>query len=744
MRQRFLVLSAVVLALAGASGATDIGWPIEFPTERGLITVYQPQLDSLNGDVLEGRAAFSFTPDGNTEPLFGAIWVKATLYTDRDTRTATLTALEIPNVKFADATEEQKQALSGFLEKEFMKLPISISIDRVVAALNTSSTESQGAGQFKNDPPRILISYEPAVLVTFDGDPIIRDVKGAEGTYRSVVNTPFPIVLDVKSDRYYLCGGDVWYAATDPMGPWSVTTNVSSEIMAMKPKEEQPTEEQSRASKDGAASKEMTPPKIVTAKGAAELISFVGQPTWKPIEGTDLLYASNTDSDIFKSIADQRTFVLLSGRWYASPSLDGPWAFVPPDKLPETFKKIPEQSPNGQVLGSVPGTELAKEAMLDAQIPQTATIKRSPVDLQVDYDGAPQFKAIEGTGLEYAVNTSYSVLKTGGRYYCCHQAVWYVAATPQGPWQVADSVPDGVYDIPPSNRNYNTTQVKVYGSTPEVVYVGYYPGYMGSYVYGGCVVYGTGWYYPPYISPYAYYPYHPTWGLHVGWNPYTGWGFGLSWSSGPFRISVGFGGWGGYSGWYGPGGYRPPYYRPYPGGGYNKPVFINNGNINIGSGSINQGGRNQINVNNNLYARGENAGRNATQPRAKNAGVGAGAGVAARPATGKANNVFADRNGDVYRRNSNGSWDKRGNGSWSREGAGANSGTRPSTGSGQGGASAEPRPAPGAGARPSAGAPSGLDHDFSARQRGSFRTNSYSGMRGGGSRGSSGGGGRRR
>jgi hypothetical protein len=734
VRRTLLLACVVMTALAGMARAEDVGWPVEFQIKKGLVTVYQPQVDSLKAETLECRAAFSFTPSGKTEPLFGALWITATLHTDRDTRMATLAAVKIPKVKFADATDEEKKKLGDYLEKELVKLPFSISIDRLIAQLDTAEQNSRGAGQFKNDPPKILIAYEPAVLVTFDGDPILREIDGTFGKYKRIVNTPFPIVFDVKRDSYFLCGGSVWYVAKDPLGPWSLTTSVPIDIELMKPKEDAQAADVAAAGTTDEA-KNAAPPKIVTEKGAAELLVFVGQPTWKPIEGTDLLYVDNSDSDVFKSTDDQRTFVLLSGRWFASPSLDGPWQFVPPDKLPETFKKIPEESPNGHVLGSVPGTELAREALLDAQIPQTAAVKRSGVKLQVEYDGAPQFKAIEGTKLEYAVNTSFSVIKTGERYYCCHQAVWYVAATPQGPWQVADKVPDDIYTIPPSNPNYNTTQVEVYASTPEVVYTGYYPGYMGSYVYGGCVFYGTGWYYPPYISPYAYYPYHGTWGFHVGWNPYMGWGFGVAWSSGPFTFSIGFGGWGGYGGWYGAGGYHPPYYRPYPGGGYTKPGY--------GPGGIGQGNRNQINPNSNLYARGENQARNASAPRAKDTGRAAGGAAGGRPATGKGNDVFADRNGDVYRRNGDGSWDKRGQGSWS--GAGAGAGTRdynrPSTGSGSWSGAAGAAGGGWSGATGGAG-PSSLDRDYSSRQRGDYRASSYSGMRGGG--GFSGGGGRRR
>lgn len=83
---------------------------------------------------------------------------------------------------------------------------------------------------------------------------------------------------------------------------------------------------------------------------------------------------------------------------------------------------------------SVAGTPEAEDAMLDARVPQTAAIERSKAKLEVRYDGEPQFKAIEGTGIEYAVNTSSQVLRIDGRYYACDEAVWFVAAQAAGPW----------------------------------------------------------------------------------------------------------------------------------------------------------------------------------------------------------------------------------------------------------------------------------------------------------------------
>jgi len=760
MRGRLLVLGVLFATAATMAAAEDGGWPREIPTSRGELLIYQPQIDRFKVNILEGRAAISFTATGTKEPIFGAFWFKGLLETDYDTRMATLLSIQVPRVKVAGATEEKQKEIGAFLEQEIPKLDVPISIDRLSAAMEETAKESRGAGDFKNIPPKVIVSYEPAVLLFYDGQPMLRDIEGQKGIYQRAVNTPLPVVLDVKAKKFYLCGGEVWYVASEAVGPWSVTKDVPAPLLEMKKQadaqqqkqqqqkqqeqqkaaqqtQQQPQQQQPKAGAPATGEKKEAvasakPPKIIVATEPTELIVVFGQANWSTIQGIDLLYVSNSEGNLFKDINTQKTYVLLSGRWFEAPSLDGPWAFVAPEKLPRDFAKIPEGSPAGNVLASVPGTGAAKDALLDAQIPQTAAIKRNPVTLEVKYDGAPQFKAIEGTKMEFAVNTSFSVIKLDARYYCCHQAVWYVAGTPQGPWQVADNVPEEIYTIPPSNPHYNTTYVHVYESTPDVVYTGYYPGYVNSYVYGGCVVYGTGWYYPPYISPYVYYPYHPTWGLSVGWNPWYGWGFGVSWGYGPFSITVGFGGWGGYGGWYGAPGYRPPYYGGYPprpgvppG---NRPGGIGGvggiggiggvGGVG-GPGGIGGPGRPggpQATPNNNLYARQGNAGRNASVPRDKSVQP------ASRVAQGGANNVYSDRNGDVYRRNNDGSWQQRDKGGWSNSGAGSGPGTRQGAGVSQ--------------------QPSNLNRDYQARQQGAARANSYRGSYGG-SRGM-GGGGRRR
>ena len=362
------------------------------------------------------------------------------------------------------------------------------------------------------------------------------------------------VALDPSTLTYYLNGGPLWYSAKDPLGPWTDIANPPAAVSALVPDSLQ------RDSAPPGAK-----PKIVVATSPTELIVTTGDPVWTPITGTDLLYVSNTDASVFKYLTDQKTYVLVSGRWFRATSFDGPWGFVRPDSLPAAFAKIPPALSSGDVLTSVAGTTEAQNAVMDAQIPQTAAVDRSTATLTVTYDGDPRFSSIPGTKVEYAINTSSQVLRIAGLYYACDKAVWFVAPSAKGPWAVSDSVPAAVQTIPPTAPVYNVKYVQVYQSTPTVVYVGYTPGYTYAYPYYGTVVYGTGYVYPAYVSPVVYYPPPVTYGVMVRYNPWTGWTVGFGYST-PF-MHVGVVVRPAYGGWYGPYGrppYPPPYYRHRP------------------------------------------------------------------------------------------------------------------------------------------------------------------------------------
>jgi hypothetical protein len=303
---------------------------------------------------------------------------------------------------------------------------------------------------------------------------------------------------------------------------------------------------------------------------------------------------------------------------------------------------------------------------MDAQIPQTAKVDRSTATTNVNYNGDPQFAPVQGTDMQYATNTSSSVILDKGIYYSVDNGVWFQAPAPSGPWTVATERPADVDGIPPSSPLYNVKYVYVYDVTPQYVYMGYTPGYMNTFIYGPTVVYGTGFYYNPWINGF-YYPRAWTWGFNMCYNPWCGWSMGFGYGFGWFHGGIGFGGGWGHGGWWGPSAYRPPYVwnRARTFGYYgtnfarNRNVFVNNYRTNI---YANRGGvitRNITNVNRPFAGTARPQGGINNRP-----GVGAPGG--ARPVTttggrpGQANNVYSDRSGNVYQRNqTNNQWQQR-------------------------------------------------------------------------------------
>ena len=647
MKKLLIIISFSLTVMAQAQSE----WPRTLETKKGgKILVYQPQLESLKEGKLTGRAAVSVREMAGDEPVFGAIWYETILLTDRDSRMATMESIKITNVKLPGVTDSTKiRRFTTFLETEIPKWMLEISMDEILATLE----EENGATSedLKNDPPKVVYTTIPSTLVLIDGEPKLQ--QDDQIHMQRVINTPFLLVQSTEDKKYYLSGGKFWYVSSSIKEGWTNTTKLPASIQAL----DKQLKEQEKSKTP--TESEKSPRAIVVSTEPAELIQSNGEADFKSIQGTSLLYMANTEDEIFMDINQQTYFVLLSGRWYMASSLKGPWLYTASDKLPPDFQKIPEGSEKDNVLSSVAGTQASKEAVMDAQIPQTAKVDRKSATCTVKYDGEPKFEKIEGTGMLLAMNTSSTVLQSGKKYYCVENGVWFESTAAKGPWKVATERPTDVENIPASSTAYNVKYVYIYDTTPDYVYVGYTPGYMGCYVYGPTVVYGTGYYYSPWYGPY-YYPRPVTYGFSMHYNPWTGWSMGFHYSAGFFHMS--FYGGGGY---WGPPMYRPPYHPPYHGGYYGRNTINHYGDVNINVDRSNNIYNNRKDVSTRDVQRRNNATTNdRTSPRTSDAN--AGRNKAGQQPAGQRpqNNVATDKQGNVYQRGNDGNWQQRNNNQW--------------------------------------------------------------------------------
>jgi hypothetical protein len=756
-----LVALVVAFCLVSASFAQDIGWPREKMNADGTIIYYQPQLDEWKDyRELVARMAVSIRPKTG-QPTVGVVYLRARTDANLDTRNVVLSQLEITSTRFPSLDQANAAAMDQ-LVKTFLSsnVTLNISLDRLLAELEEKKQDSEPVVPVKNDPPKIFVSYSAnAILLLVDGELVRAPIEKTNLEF--VVNTNWDLFFDKGTSKYYLLYEKLWLTAASLEGPWTTTTKLPADMTKIP---DQPNWADVKKAIPPSASAGTTAPKVFYSNVPAEIITFKGKPVYAKIPNTQLSYATNTESNVFLQSGENQYYFLVTGRWFRAKNLEGPWTFATAN-LPADFAEIPTSSAASRVLVSVPGTNEANDAVLLAQIPNTVIVDRAKAEaeVQVAYDGQPEFKPIESTSLSYASNTLDKVIKVGDLYYLCFQAVWFMSTSPNGPWKTADSVPKEIYTIPTSSPVYNVTYVTQTTTPSGETEASSTAGYLGMFIIGAAVgatlAYGSGYYYPPYYyyGPYPYPIYRPypiTYGVGAYYNPHNG-AYGVARGAyGPYggvagaawyNPSTGTGGRAvGGCGVYGCAGAARAY-NPYT-GAHGATRQGSNAYSQWGSSVVTKGDK-WAQTGHYTDSRGTVAGARGSEGGRVVAGSGQnGSGFVGQSGSG---DVYAGKDGNAYKKTDNG-WQQYENGSWNpvdssaakanaqgkAQSAGAN-GQRPQAAQTSTTSTGEQRDRSGAnttslsqnaGQRPSAAQSSefqSLDRDAKARQQGAERTQKY-------------------
>jgi hypothetical protein len=705
----------------------DIGWPRQVVKNGAKLVYYQPQIDEWRDyKELTGRLAFALTPPGGKE-LLGVASLQAGTAVDKESRTVYFRDITVTDVRLPSLDAAAAGPMETLVRSLMPSSGEPISVDRLLADLDRSNIAAQPV-PVKNDPPEIFFSTSPALLLMVQGEPVLAPVEGTGLQY--IVNTNWDLFFDKSEKQYYLLDREVWLKAAELKGPWKRTNALPKDMAKLPPNQNWDDVRKAVPPPAGGAV-----PQVFFSSMPAELILFKGEPVYAKVPGTNLVYVTNTDNDVFADDQAHQFYVLLSGRWFQSGAFKGPWTYAG-DKLPADFAKIPSDSPKARVLASVPGTVEASDAVLLAQVPTTAVLNKSDAEAKakVTYDGAPQFKPVEGTSLQYAANTQEKVIQVKDQYYLCYQAVWLVSSTPNGPWKVADSIPSEIYSIPPSSPVYNVTYV-TQTTTPTTVESSSTSGYLGMFVVGAavgtCIAYGTGYYYPPYMywGPAMYYPYYRPWPATYGaaavYNPWTG-GFAVGHAAyGPYGAAGGaawynpatgrYGRSASVQGWYG-GRTVASTYNPWT-GAYGATSQSHNAYAQWGRSAAVRGDQ-LVQTGHVSTARGTAAGYR-TSSGQQGAAFRGQSGTIARGS----NYTYAGNDGNVYRKDSSGNWSKYSNGGWNNvDTSGARQQAQQGLQNARQGSSVEPRTM------------QGLNQSSQSRDRGQMQTQRYRSYRSGGGR----------
>ena len=654
--------------------AADRGWPrgYSLPSEAQLV-IYQPQVASWeNQKQLVAFSAVSYVAKGEQKPALGTIKLETDTEVSLEQRLVKFSKIKILETNFQTLSKEQTQEIVTEIEKNIPEDDRVIALDRVLAYVDKSTINPKNVEGLKSDPPRIILTQTPSILVNFDGQPIWSPIKDNE--LKFAVNTNWDIFQHQPTGLLYLRNDNSWLRATDLNGYWSRAGKLPDSFNKL-PQDD--NWKDVRANLPGQPAKVL--PKVYVTTDPSELILIDGEPKYEPVPNTGLLWISNTESDLFRLGKDGPVFYLVAGRWFSAPGLGGHWTFATPN-LPEDFKRISLEHPRSRVLASVPGTQQAAEAVLLAEIPQYARVNKKEIKApDVVYNGDPQYENIQGTPLQRAANTDKEIIKYGDTYYMCYQGVWFTANSAKGPWTIATSVPPDIYKIPPSSPSYSVTYVKVEeddDDDDDWVTFAAYAGYTGLMIGWGCTMWGTGWYYPPYYWYGGYYPvYYPYWrtyGYGAWYNPYTGVYGTAGRIYGPYG-GAGFGArYNPSTGTYARGAFA---YGPYGARGaaqaYNPRTgayaATRQGSNVYGSWGSTHVQRGDDWVNTKRFT--SSAGNTTRVTRGDQGGMISRRGPDGSGFVGaKGDNVYAGRDGNVYRRDQNGNWQKWENGGWNSPG----------------------------------------------------------------------------
>jgi hypothetical protein len=324
---------------------SESGWPRTFTSGTDAFTIYQPQVDKWDGNGVDLYSAVELTTGKDNSGKYGVVWFQARTEVDKLNRLVTLDQAQVTKVKFPVAPEKEPE-LTALLDKTLPGATKTISLDRLEAALEAEGPPIKGV-DVKNDPPKIIFTTKPSLLVLTDGMPQLREIQGTE--LQRVINTRAILLFETDKKKYFLRVQDWWLEAKELEGPWTYAKKLPGDMKkaeefvvanasAQDPGGGQPNQQPSLK----AAGKKAEIPVVYVVFGPTEMIETKGEPQYVPIPGTGLEYAENTNGNLFRLGGEY--YVLISGRWFKAPSLDGPWAFVGGTNFPPDFVKIPPNS----------------------------------------------------------------------------------------------------------------------------------------------------------------------------------------------------------------------------------------------------------------------------------------------------------------------------------------------------------------------------------------------------------------
>jgi len=225
------------------------------------------------------------------------------------------------------------------LSREFKKIPDSGRFAPVKKAVPPPQVSNPVI-------PQVFYSTVPAEVILFEGQPSYTPIPGTDLMYAN--NTDSPVFLYNPTQTYYYLAAGRWFSAANMAGPWTFATpnlppdfakiplsSPASAVLASVPGTSE--------AKDAVLIAQIPTTMILNpTKAAAQAnVTYTGAPQFVPIQGTTLLYATNTADKVIQ--VGDIYYLCLQGVWFMSTTPTGPWTTA--SSVPQVIYTIPPSSP---------------------------------------------------------------------------------------------------------------------------------------------------------------------------------------------------------------------------------------------------------------------------------------------------------------------------------------------------------------------------------------------------------------
>ncbi len=258
-------------------------WPRAVNLSGAAVLVYQPQVVQWVDSQIDFRCAVAIKPAGARDETFGVVFATARTHVDKTTRTVVFDNLQITKSDFPTLADHGA-SYGTQLQQQFATGIRSISLDRLKTSLAAAGSKPPTV-DVQNVPPKVIVSYAPAILIPIDGAPVLRTVAGSAG-FQRVINTRALIVKSASEPQFFLHVYDGWLMALSLDGPWSQPFIPPSGIDALAQKIAATgvvdlLDGGPRANPKPSLAQGI--PAIYTSQVPTELVAFKGQPEFVPI-----------------------------------------------------------------------------------------------------------------------------------------------------------------------------------------------------------------------------------------------------------------------------------------------------------------------------------------------------------------------------------------------------------------------------------------------------------------------------